>query len=155
MPNLKQLVTTVLVLGPVLNLVLGAAPAAQASSPEAWQELYAKAQAACIKATPLSGAKVRSETADFPGAVLLIVDGNHPNGSRGVSYCLYDKVTAKTETTEAQLTYGAAVPKPTPATGRTCWTKSFAAQLKTPRPIGTPCIAKNDEGDDYTGVVRR
>ena len=132
-----------------------AADVANASSPEAWAELFAKAQAACIKATPLSGAKVRSETADFAGAVLLIVDGRHPNGTRGTSYCLYDKVTAKTETAAAQITQLAAVPKPAPTTGRTCWTKSFGAQLKTPRPIGTPCTAKNDEGDEYTGVVRR
>ena len=153
MPNLKQLVTTV----PVLGLVLGAVPAAQASSPEAWKELYDKAQAACVNASALSGAKVRGETADFAGAVLLIVDGRHPNGTRGTSYCLYDKVTAKTETSAAQITkitQGAAVPKAAPS-GRTCWNGSFGAQLKTPRPIGTPCTAKNDEGDAYTGVVQR
>ena len=146
MPNLKQLVTTV--------LLLGAVPAAQASSPDAWKELYAKAHAACVKASPLSGATVRGESGDFAGAVLLIVDGRHPNGTRGASYCLYDKVTAKTETTAAQIAQGTAVPKAAP-TGRTCWNGSFGAQLKTPRPIGTPCTAKNDEGDDYTGVVRR
>ena len=147
MPNLKQLVTTV--------FVLGAVPAAQASSPDAWTELYAKANAACVKATPLNGAKVRGETADFGGSVLLIVDGRHPNGTRGTSYCLSDKVTAKTETSPAQLTQVAAVPKSAPTTGRTCWNRSFGAQLKTPRPIGTPCTAKNDEGDEYTGIVRR
>ena len=154
MPNLKQLVTTVL----ALSLMLGAVPAAQASSPDAWAELFAKANAACIKATPLSGAKVRSETADFAGAVLLVVDGRHPNGSRGVSYCLYDKATAKTETAAAQITQmtqATAAPKSAANTGRTCWSRSFGAQLKTPRPIGAPCTAKNDEGDEYTGVVRR
>ena len=151
MPNLKQLVTTVAVLG----LALGAVPATEASSPEAWQELYAKANAACVKASQLSGAKVRGETADFAGAVLLIIDGRHPNGTRGTSYCLYDKVTAKTEAAAAQIAQAAAVPKAAPTTGRTCWNGSFGAQLKTPRPIGSPCTAKNDEGDDYTGVVRR
>ena len=149
MPILKQLVTTVLLLG----LVLGAVPAAQASSDDAWKELYAKAHAACVKDSQLSDAKVRGETGDFAGAVLLIVDGRHPNGMRGASYCLYDKVTAKTETAAAQITEDAAVPKPAPATGRICLSKSFNAQLKTPRPIGTPCTAKNDEGDEYTGVV--
>ena len=154
MPNLKQLVTTVAVLG----FLLGAVPAAQAASPDAWQELYAKANAACVKASQLSGAKVRGETADFAGAVLLIVDGRNPNGTRGVSYCLFDKVTAKTETAAAQITQiyqEAAKPNSTPTTGRTCWNGSFGAQLKTSRAIGTPCTAKNDEGDDYTGVVRR
>ncbi len=93
MPNLKQLVATA--------IVLGAVPVAQASSPDAWKELYAKASAACVKASPLSGAKVRGEPADFQARVLLIVDGRHPNGMRGTEYCLHDKVTGKTETTAA------------------------------------------------------
>ncbi len=147
MPSLKQLVTTA--------IVFGAVPAAQASSPEAWKELYANASAACVKASPLSGTKVRVETGDFAGAVLLIVDGRHPNGTRGTAYCLFDKVTAKTEITAAQITQITAEPKLAKATGRTCLSKSFNAQLKTPRLIGTPCTAKNDEGDDYTGVVQR
>jgi hypothetical protein len=147
MLKLKQLVATA--------LVLGAVSAVQASSPEAWKELYAKAHAACVKASALSGAKVRGETGDFAGAVLLIVDGRHPNGARGTTYCLYDKVTAKAETTARRAPEVATLPKSAPATGRTCWNGSFGAQLKTPRPVGTPCTAKNDEGDDYAGVVRR
>lgn len=138
-----------------IAILFATAPAAQASSPDAWKELHAKASAACVKASALSGPKVRSETADFPGAVLLIVDGRHPNGLRGTAYCLYDKVTAKTETAAAQITQIAAAPRPAQSTGRTCWTESFRAQLKTPRPIGSPCTAKNDEGDDYKGVVRQ
>ena len=154
MPNLKKFVPTAFVFG----LLLGAVPAAQASSPDAWKELYDKAQAACVTASQLNSAKVRAETADFAGAVLLVVDGRNPNGSRGTSYCLYDKVTAKTEATPAQITGitpVAAASKPAPATGRTCWNGSFAAQLKKPRPIGTPCTAKNDAGDTSTGVVRK
>lgn len=139
----------------VAAVLVCAASAAQASSPAAWAELYAKAGAACTKASGLSGAKVRAETADFQAAVLLIVDGRHPNGMRGTAYCLYDKVTAKAETAPAQTTQVAAEPKPAQATGRTCWTESFGAQLKTPRPIGATCTAKNDEGDSYRGVVRR
>jgi hypothetical protein len=136
-------------------ILLGTGPVAQASSPDAWKELYAKANAACVKASALSGAKVRGETADFGAAVLLIVDGRHPNGMRGTAYCLYDKVTAKTESAPAQINEVVAVPKQAQATGRTCWTVSFRAQLKTPQRLGTPCTAKNDEGDAYTGVVRR
>jgi hypothetical protein len=136
-----------------------AATAAQASSPEAWAELYAKADTACIKASGLAGAKVRRETADFQGAVLLVIDGRHPNGTRGTAYCLYDKVTGKSEIAAGQITHAAAEPKPAPKptqpTGRTCWNGSFGAQLKTPRPIGAACTAKNDEGDSYTGVVQK
>ena len=139
----------------VLAAILGvAATAAQASSPAAWAELYAKAGAACTKASGLSGAKVRGEPADFQGAVLLVIDGRQPNGMRGAAYCLYDKVTAKIETTPAPVGQQATETKPARATGRTCWTESFRAQLKTPRPIGAACTAKNDEGDSYTGVVR-
>ena len=116
-------------------ILVAAATAAQAASPEAWAELYAKADAACTKASALSGAKVRGEPADFEGAVLLIVDGRHPNGETGAVYCLYDKVTAKTETTPVPVGLLAAKPKPKTkqATGRTCWNGSFGAQLKTPR----------------------
>ena len=53
MSHLKQLVTTGLALG----LVLGAVPVApfsavQASSPEAWKELYAKAHVPASKPQP-------------------------------------------------------------------------------------------------------
>jgi hypothetical protein len=139
----------------LLTVFLGsAATGARAASPDAWAELYANSSAACVAAVGLSEAKVRGESADFEGAVLLIIDGRHPNGLRGTSYCLYDKVTAKTQTAPAQTGQVAAEKKPKPATGRTCWTESFAAQLKVPSPIGSPCTAKNDEGDSYSGVVR-
>ncbi len=140
----------------VLAATLGLpATAAQASSPAAWTELYAKAAAACVKASGLQGAKVRGTPADFPAAVLLIVVGRHANGMPDTQYCLYDKVTANTEVTSAPADHVAAGSKPAQAVGRTCWTVSFRAQLKAPQPIGAACTAKNDEGDSYTGVVRR
>jgi hypothetical protein len=146
--NRKKLVITA--------ALVGLAQVAEASSPDAWKDLYAKAGTACISATSLKGAAVRRDVGNFTGALLLIVDGRHPNGMRGTAYCLYDKTTAKTETTSAERTDVAATIKMAPsATGRTCWTESFRAQLKSPRPIGSSCTAKNDEGDDYTGVVRR
>ena len=132
-----------------------AASAAHASSTAAWAELYAKAGAACTEASGLGSAKARSESADFQGAVLLIVDGRHPNGMRGTAYCLYDKVTAKAETTPAQVGQLAADPKPAHATGRTCWTQGYAAPMKTPRPLGAACRARDSDGESYFGVVRR
>jgi hypothetical protein len=139
----------------VAAVLVGASTAAQASSPAAWVELYAKAGAACAKSSGLTGAKPRRETADFQGVVLLIVDGRHPNGMRGTAYCLYDKVTAKTETTSAQVSEVAAAPKPAQASGRTCWTEGYAAPMKTPRPIGAACRATDSDGESYFGVVRR
>ncbi len=147
MRYVKKLVATAIMFGGV--------QAAQASSPEAWKELYTKASAACVKASALNGAKVRDDTGDFAGAVLLIVDGRHPNGTRGTAYCLYDKVTAKTETTAAQITQVDAKPKSAPATGRTCWTEGSAAPMKTPRPIGAACRARDSDGESYFGIVRR
>jgi ABC-type iron transport system FetAB permease component len=142
----------------MMALVLGTAPVAEASSPDAWKELYDKASAACIKASALTGAKVRRETADFDATVLLIVDGRIANNARGTTYCLYDKISAKVQSAQGQITEILAkpksAPKSSPGAGRTCWTESFRAQLKTPRPLGTICTAKNDEGDDYKGVVR-
>jgi hypothetical protein len=138
-----------------MAIMVGAVSAAQASTSEAWKELYTKAGAACVKASALIGAKVRGDMADFSGAVLLIVDGSHPNGTRGTAYCLYDKVTTKTETAAAQVTQVAAAPKPAPATGRTCWTEGYAAPMKSPRPIGAACRARDSDGESYFGIVRR
>ena len=129
---------------------------ANASSPEAWAELFAKAKADCTKAANLNGSTARGEPIDFEAAVLVIVDGRYQGtlkeNAKATRYCLYDKRTGKAEISEAPTSVPVA--KVT-ATGRTCWSKSFRAQLKVPRPIGTPCNAKNDEGDDYTGVVAR
>ena len=131
---------------------------AMASSPGAWAELHAKAKAACTKAANLNGATVRGEPIDFEDSVLLIIDGRHPQphmkSARATKYCLHHKQTSKTQVSDAPVPIVSPVAKPV-ATGRTCWNQSFGAQLKTPRPIGTPCTAKNDEGDSYTGVVRR
>jgi hypothetical protein len=133
-----------------------AASVAHASSPDAWAELHAKASAACIKGASLNGATVRGEPIDFEDAVLIIVDGRHPqphmNNAKGTKYCLYRKQTAKANVAEAPA---AAPIAKVQAMGRTCWTESFRAQLKTPRVIGTACSAKNDEGDTYKGVVRK
>jgi hypothetical protein len=133
-----------------------------ASSPEAWAELYAKSGEACLKAADLNGAKLRGQPVDFQGVVLLVVDGNYPQphmkNARGTKYCLYDKKSGKTEVAEAALVSpakAAGKSKEEPATGRTCWSESFRAQLKTPIALGRPCRAKNDEGDVYQGIVRR
>jgi hypothetical protein len=136
-------------------ILVVAASGAQAASPEAWAELYAKSSVACMKAVGLSGAKVRGETADFQATVLLIIDGRHPNGTRGTAYCLYDKVTAKTETTPAQVGQVTEATKPAQATGSICWTEGYAAPMKTPRPIGAACRARDSDGESYFGIVRR
>ena len=130
---------------------------ANASSPEAWAELFAKANTDCTKAANLAGGTVRGEPVDFEAAVLVIIDGRYreplmKKNAKATRYCLYDKQTGKAEVSEAPTSVPVA--KVT-ATGRTCWTKSFRAQLKVPQSIGSPCTANNDEGDSYTGEVRR
>ena len=78
-----------------------------ASSDAAWAELYAKAGAACLKASGLSATKLRGQPVDFQATVLMIVDGRYPQphmkNAKGTSYCLYDKVSGKTEATEMPL----------------------------------------------------
>jgi hypothetical protein len=124
---------------------------ADASSPSAWAELYAKAGTACIKASNLASAAMRGQPVDFSDVVLLVIDGRFPQphmkNAQGRMYCLYNKISGATQIAEA-ATVSAAL-------GRTCWSQSIRAKLKSARPIGTTCTAKTDEGDDYQGVVRR
>ncbi|MBX9924938.1 MAG: hypothetical protein K2Y05_01145 [Hyphomicrobiaceae bacterium] len=146
MLNLKQTA--------IFAIAIGSASVAQASTADAWKELYTKASAACIKASALAGAKLRAESANFDGAVLLVIDGRHPNGMSGTAYCLYDKVTAKTQTAPAELSSEIATPKPAPATGRTCWTEGYGAPMKSAKPLGSPCRARDSDGESYFGVVK-
>ena len=155
----KRLMTAA---GCVAGAALVLSPQSHASSPAAWAELFAKASAACTKAANFTGAKVRGQPVDFDEVVLAIVDGRYPqphmNNASGTVYCLYHKTTGKTQVSEsppAAADAAGAKKKPYAAKGRTCWMPSFGAQLKTPRPIGAACTAKNDEGDSYTGVVRK
>ena len=84
-----------------------AASSAHASTSEAWAELFAKAGAACQKASNLTATKLRGQPVDFQAAVLIIVDGRYPQphmkNAKGTSYCLYDKVSGKTEASEMPL----------------------------------------------------
>jgi hypothetical protein len=88
-------------------LLAVAAGCAHASSSDAWAELYAKAGAACTKASGLNATKLRGQPVDFQAAVLMIVDGRYPQAhmknAKGTSYCLYDKVSGKVEATEMPL----------------------------------------------------
>lgn len=70
------------------------ATSAQASSPEAWGELFKRAAAACIKASDLKKAKAGTPV-DFEDKVLVIVDGiwpqPHMKNAAARFACLYDK----------------------------------------------------------------
>lgn len=74
-----------------------------ASSPDAWQELWKKSEAACIKASGLREGK-SNVLVDFDTSVMRIVEGRYPqphmNNAMGTTYCLYDKKTGKTEIAE-------------------------------------------------------
>jgi hypothetical protein len=133
----------------------GAANIANAASPDAWAELFAKANAECTKAAMLDGATVRGEPIDFEDVVLVIVEGRHPQphmkNAPATKYCLHDKKSGKSQASEGPALASAST---SASTGRTCWTESFRAQLKTPAAIGSACTAKNDEGDSYSGVVK-
>ena len=75
----------------------------QASSPEAWTELFKKASATCAKASELKKPRT-SKPVDFSDKVLVIVDGiwpqPHMKNAPARFACLYDKRTRTAETAE-------------------------------------------------------
>lgn len=83
--------------------VLVAATPAGASSPEAWAELFQRAQAACAKASDLKKAKAGAPV-DFSDKVLVVIDGiwpqPHMKNAAARLACLYDKRTRKAEVNE-------------------------------------------------------
>jgi len=85
---------------PIMSPILGAA---MASSPDSWQELGQKSEAACLKAAKLRQAKAQAAI-PFEGAVLRIVTGRYPQphmqNAAATLYCLYDKRSGKAEISE-------------------------------------------------------
>jgi len=86
-----------------LGLVGGSATTAEASSPEAWAELFKRATAACVKASELKKARAGTPV-DFSDKVLVVVDGHYPQphmkNAAARFACLYDKRTRTTEVAE-------------------------------------------------------
>ena len=86
-----------------LGAIAAAAGSAQASSPDAWSELFKRASTACAKASELT--KVRTGTpVDFSDKVLVIVDGiwpqPHMKNAPARFACLYDKRARTAEAAE-------------------------------------------------------
>jgi hypothetical protein len=90
-------------LGAVSTLAICTIATAQASSSDAWTELWKKSQAGCRKAVNFKNDKARGPV-DFEAAVLWVVEGRYPQphmkNAKGVMYCLYDKTTGKTQVSE-------------------------------------------------------
>ncbi|WP_332119269.1 hypothetical protein [Azorhizobium caulinodans] len=90
-----------------LALALLAAAPAEASSPDAWAELHARARAACIKASGLKEARALGQPVDFEASVLILVGGRwpqaHMNNARGTFACLYAKAGGTAEAQEITL----------------------------------------------------
>lgn len=86
----------------IIALGLLAAPA-QASSPEAWSDLFKRATAACLKASELKKTRVGTPV-DFSDKVLVIVEGTwpqpHMKNAAARFACLYDKRARSAETAE-------------------------------------------------------
>lgn len=80
-----------------------AATPASASSPEAWAELFKRAQTACVKASDLKKPKAGTAV-DFSDKVLVVVDGTwpqaHMKNAPARFACLYDKQSRKAEVNE-------------------------------------------------------
>lgn len=87
--------------------LLGAASQAQASSPDAWQQLDKTERAACLKASQLKDVKVLGKQASFDDQVgydALLLQGRYPqkhmNNRTGLELCLYHRQTGKATVTE-------------------------------------------------------
>lgn len=87
----------------VLGLAGGSVTQAEASSPEAWAELFKRASTACVKASELRKARAGTPV-DFSDKVLVVVDGHYPQPhmkNAAVRFaCLYDKRARTTEVAE-------------------------------------------------------
>ena len=76
-------------------LVAAGAWAAWASSPDAWAELQAKAEAACMAASGLDEPEIVAPPTNFEKHVFVVVKGIWPKppmeGREAEWVCLYDK----------------------------------------------------------------
>lgn len=68
---------------------------AWASSPEAWDELQQKAEAACMAASGLNAPEVVAPPTNFEHQVFVVVKGEYASGAmkgeKSEWVCLYDK----------------------------------------------------------------
>ncbi len=85
------------------GMMLAAAPAG-ASSPDAWTELFTKAQAACFKASGLKEPRAIGKPTDFSDRVLVLVSGRwpqpHMKNAKATFACLYGKAGGTAEAQE-------------------------------------------------------
>ncbi len=77
---------------------------ALASSPDTWAELFAKAQAACFKASGLKETRAIGKPTDFSDRVLVLVSGRwpqpHMKNAKATYACLYGKASGTAEAQE-------------------------------------------------------
>lgn len=92
-------------------LLLGGA--AHASSPDAWAAHAREVEAACLKASGFTGAKLVGKIATFPdetGFDVVLVRGRYPQphmkNQTGRMYCLFDRKAKKAVVSEAELPKG-------------------------------------------------
>lgn len=91
----------------LLATLAGAISQAQASSPDAWQQLDKTERATCLKASQLKDVKVLGKPASFDDQVgydALLLQGRYPqkhmNNRKGVELCLYHRQSGKATVTE-------------------------------------------------------
>lgn len=90
----------------VLLLAFGAATAAQASSPQAWDRLRSRSEAACTQASGFRDARMTSYADGFAASTVAVIEGvwpqPHMKSAKGRVFCLFDKKTGKAEVAEPQ-----------------------------------------------------
>ncbi len=103
--NLRKSAATLVPLATLF--ALGLTSPASASSDAAWEQMFASAKKACIKASSLIKAKASEPVvfSDNVGYVALLVSGTYPQkhmkGQKGQMLCLFERKTGKASTEEA------------------------------------------------------
>lgn len=89
---------------PALTVLLLAAMPARASTPEAWQALFATAGQRCLAASGLLEAKASAQPADFNDEVLMLVTGMwpqpHMKRAAAQMLCRYSKASGQVQIIE-------------------------------------------------------
>ncbi len=88
----------------VLAVIISSIGTAAASTPEAWQELFAKAGRQCATASGLLDAAALAQPIDFGDVVLVLVGGMWPQPHMKLApahlLCRYSKATGDTTVME-------------------------------------------------------
>lgn len=81
-----------------------AASQAQASSPQSWDRLRSRSEAACIQASGFRDARMTAYADSFAASTVAVIEGTwpqrHMKNMKGRVFCLFDKQSGRVEVAE-------------------------------------------------------